>query len=133
MKPSELITKIENNEFDSELKKLYVSEITIGETKFLIGKYTYFLSEQSEHDYEVRKLSNTNILLAIAIIIKYDIIKMGTKCKINIQLNQKEYALVHYEMECIWHMGIMVDIVGAKRENLYLLPMVGNEQISLDF
>lgn len=24
---------------------------------------------------------------------------MGTKCKINIQLNQKEYALVHYEME----------------------------------
>ena len=67
----------------------------------MIGKYTYFLSEQSEHDYEVRKLSNTNILLAIAIIIKYDIIKMGTKCKINIQLNQKEYALVHYEMECI--------------------------------
>lgn len=30
-------------------------------------------------------------------------------------------------------MGIMVDIVGAKRENLYLLPMVRNEQISLDF
>ena len=30
-------------------------------------------------------------------------------------------------------MGIMVDIVAAKRENLYLLPMVGNEQISLDF
>ena len=30
-------------------------------------------------------------------------------------------------------MGIIVDIVGAKRENLYLLPMVGNEQISLDF
>lgn len=30
-------------------------------------------------------------------------------------------------------MGIMVDIVGAKRENLYLLPMVGNEQISFDF
>lgn len=87
--------------FHEEDKKLYVSEITIGETKFLIGKYTYFLSEQSEHDYEVRKLSNTNILLAIAIIIKYDIIKMGTKCKINIQLNQKEYALVHYEMECI--------------------------------
>ena len=26
MKPSELITKIENNEFDSELKKLYVSD-----------------------------------------------------------------------------------------------------------
>ena len=25
------------------------------------------------------------------------------------------------------------DIVGAKRENLYLLPMVGNKQISLDF
>ena len=27
------------------------------------------------------------------------VIKIGTKCKINIQLNQKEYALVHYEME----------------------------------
>ncbi|MFR6399287.1 helix-turn-helix domain-containing protein [Ruminococcus sp.] len=134
---------------------------------------------------------------------------MGTKCKINIQLNQKEYALVHYEMEFgrnktiknqakvlyYAHQGTdtitelckktencyrtvtrilklyeamgtdaiyqckrgkrihhleqisdeleayfdenplkdVPDIVGAKRENLYLLPMVGNKQISLDF
>lgn len=46
--------------FHEEDKKLYVSKITVGKTKFLIGKYTYFLSEQSERDYEVRKLSNTN-------------------------------------------------------------------------
>ena len=29
------------------------------------------------------------------------VIEMGTKYKINIQLNQKEYALVHYEMQFI--------------------------------
>lgn len=29
MKPSELITKIENNEFDSELKKLYVTDLSL--------------------------------------------------------------------------------------------------------
>lgn len=33
MKPSELITKIENNEFDSELKKLYVSDSAVNAQK----------------------------------------------------------------------------------------------------
>ena len=33
MKPSELITKIENNEFDSELKKLYVSDSAVDAQK----------------------------------------------------------------------------------------------------
>ncbi len=32
-KPSELITKIENNEFDSELKKLYVSDSAVNAQK----------------------------------------------------------------------------------------------------
>ena len=33
MKPSELITKIENNEFDSELKKLYVTDSAVNAQK----------------------------------------------------------------------------------------------------
>lgn len=47
--------------FTQRQKKLYV---TIAEqlttNKFVLGKYTYYLSGQGHKEYEVRKLSNTN-------------------------------------------------------------------------
>lgn len=58
--------------FTNEDKKLFV-EITTPLTidRFVLGKYTYYFSEQSPNVYEVRKLSNTynmNVIFSIELI-----------------------------------------------------------------
>ncbi len=63
-------------EFAQEGKKLYV-EITepLTTDKFVLGKYTYYLSEQNANEYEVRKLSNTynmNVIFSIELMKSQD-------------------------------------------------------------
>lgn len=57
-------------------KKLFVDiSETICEDRFVLGNYTYYLSEQSSGDYEVRRLSNTynmNVIFSIKLIKSQD-------------------------------------------------------------
>lgn len=55
--------------FNQRNKKLYVEiNEVLSNTRFVLGKYTYLLSKQSQNNYEVRKLSNTynmNVIFSI--------------------------------------------------------------------
>lgn len=63
--------------FAQEQKKLYVQiTVPLKTDKFVLGKYTYYLSEQNSNEYEVRKLSNTynmNVIFSIKLIKSQDV------------------------------------------------------------
>ena len=58
--------------FSQEEKKLFVDiSERIHKDRFILGDYTYYLSEQNSGDYEVRRLSNTynmNVIFSIELI-----------------------------------------------------------------
>lgn len=58
--------------FSQEEKKLFVDiSERINKDRFILGDYTYYLSEQNSGDYEVRRLSNTynmNVIFSIELI-----------------------------------------------------------------
>lgn len=58
--------------FTQEEKKLFVDiSEKVQKDKFVLGNYTYYLSEQTSGNYEVRKLSNTynmNVIFSIELI-----------------------------------------------------------------
>ncbi len=62
--------------FAQDDKKLFVNiSERVRENKFVLGNYTYYLSEQSSGDYEVRRLSNTynmNVIFSIELIKSQD-------------------------------------------------------------
>lgn len=62
--------------FVQEEKRLYVQiNESITKERFLLGKYTYYLSERNSNEYEIRKLSNTynmNVIFSIELIKKQD-------------------------------------------------------------
>lgn len=61
-----------SSSFESDGKKLFVSiSSQVSQNKFVLDKYTYYLSPQSENYYEIRKLSNTNnmnVIFSISLI-----------------------------------------------------------------
>lgn len=58
--------------FSQEEKKLFVNiSENVSENRFVLGNYTYYLSEQNSGEYEVRRLSNTyhmNVIFSIELI-----------------------------------------------------------------
>lgn len=60
------------SEFSQEGKKLFVAiSEKVHKDKFILGNYTYYLSEQNSGNYEVRRLSNTynmNVIFSIKLI-----------------------------------------------------------------
>ncbi len=62
--------------FSQKGKKLYVDiSERLRDDKFILGNYTYYLSEQSVGDFEVRRLSNTynmNVIFSIELVKSQD-------------------------------------------------------------
>ena len=58
--------------FSQEEKKLFVDiSERVHKDRFIMGDYTYYLSEQNSGDFEVRRLSNTynmNVIFSIELI-----------------------------------------------------------------
>lgn len=67
-----ITSRYPSSSFTQVQKKLYVTiAAPLATDKFILGKYTYYLSKQSHNEYEVRKLSNTynmNVIFSVNLI-----------------------------------------------------------------
>lgn len=63
-------------QFIQKEKRIYLQlDESLTKEKFSLGEYTYYLSERSSNEYEIRKLSNTyhmNVIFSIKLIKKQD-------------------------------------------------------------